>query len=257
MKKTFARMEVKANSTASAKAHASYILGVGRYSQKNLEIQCIKSGNMPVWAENNPLKFWQASDDFERSNGNKYREHLITLPREFTPQERQALIDDWIAQELGDKHAYSYAIHVPIATDGKEQPHCHLMFSDRINDNVERPAPQYFKRYNSKNPQQGGCKKNNEPSTNSQRIKKLQNQKDRLQNLMNVRLAECGYQAEVDLLSSRKDRGLGSLSSPNYLSREVYQRKIELERLYPDLRENEPKIPQKPQKIPNSSPSPF
>lgn len=227
-------MEVKANSTASAKAHASYIMGLGRYGNKQLEIQHTKSGNMPQWAENNPLLFWESSDNYERSNGNKYREYQINLPREFNAEQRIIFINELIKQELSDKHAYTYAIHVPNATDGKEQPHVHLMFSDRINDGIDRPETQYFKRYNAKNPQKGGCKKNSETKTEKIRKLELQALKDRTQSLMNAKLQEWGYDVEVDLLSSRESRGLHD--EPNlHLSRQTYEKKLKIEKIYPDL----------------------
>ncbi|WP_181664854.1 MobA/MobL family protein, partial [Escherichia coli] len=42
---------------------------------------------------------------------------------------------------------------------GGENPHCHLMISERINDGIERPAAQWFKRYNGKTPEKGGAQK--------------------------------------------------------------------------------------------------
>ena len=114
---------------------------------------------MPKWAEHNPNYFWQTADEHERKNGSTYREHVIALPRELDVNERHELIKDWIAQEIGDKHAYQYAIHNPPAMDGKEQPHAHIMFSERTIDGIERDPDQYFKRYNSKNPEKGGAKK--------------------------------------------------------------------------------------------------
>ena len=57
------------------------------------------------------------------------------------------------------KYAYAFAIHNPRAMDGKEQPHCHLMFSERLLDGIERDPDQFFKRFNSKDPSKGGAKK--------------------------------------------------------------------------------------------------
>lgn len=143
------------------KAHAQYILRQDKYkphAQKLEKLENIGHGNMPSWAKDNPLLFWQMADEHERKNGSVYREHIIALPREMDEQQRLALAKDWIEKELGDKHAYSFAIHVPLAMDGKEQPHIHLMFSDRANDGIERGADEYFKRYNSKNPKRAGRK---------------------------------------------------------------------------------------------------
>lgn len=55
----------------------------------------------------------------------------------------------------GERLPYTLAIHA-----GKgENPHCHLMISERKNDGIERPADQWFKRYNAKQPERGGAQK--------------------------------------------------------------------------------------------------
>ena len=88
-----------------------------------------------------------------------HTEHIITLPRELDESQRLDLVQDWISQEIGEKYAYAFAIHNPRAMDGKEQPHCHLMFSERLLDGIERDPDQFFKRFNSKDPSKGGAKK--------------------------------------------------------------------------------------------------
>ncbi|MCW8561376.1 plasmid mobilization protein, partial [Acinetobacter baumannii] len=53
-----------------------------------------------------------------------------------------------------------YAIHnVKSRISGEDQPHCHLMFSLKADDGIERSAEQYFKRYNPQDPAKGGAKK--------------------------------------------------------------------------------------------------
>ena len=50
---------------------------------------------------------------------------------------------------------YTLAVH-----RGKgENPHAHLMISERANDGIERSREQWFKRYNSKEPEKGGARK--------------------------------------------------------------------------------------------------
>ncbi|MBN4842137.1 MobA/MobL family protein, partial [Citrobacter braakii] len=84
----------------------------------------------------------------------------IALPREFTPAQRLELVRDFVQQEIGDRHAYQFAIHNPrAAIEGGEQPHAHIMFSERLNDGIERDPQPYFKRANTKNPERGGAKK--------------------------------------------------------------------------------------------------
>ena len=52
---------------------------------------------------------------------------------------------------------YTLAIHRGGANG--ENPHAHLMFSERGHDGIERDAEQWFKRYNAKAPEKGGARK--------------------------------------------------------------------------------------------------
>ncbi|WP_162722120.1 MobA/MobL family protein, partial [Escherichia coli] len=153
---------VKTGAKGVALKHADYISRSGEYknykSREDLEFS--SSGNMPSWAKKNPAELWKAADEFERKNGTAYREIEIALPRELTREQRIELVEDFVQKELGDRHAYQYAIHNPPgAIDGKEQPHAHIMFCERINDGIERDPQQFFKRANSKSPERGGAKK--------------------------------------------------------------------------------------------------
>ena len=56
-----------------------------------------------------------------------------------------------------EKLPYTLAIHRG-GEDG-ENPHAHLMFSERGHDGIERSAEQWFKRYNGKEPEKGGARK--------------------------------------------------------------------------------------------------
>ena len=60
---------------------------------------------------------------------------------------------------------YSVALHNVIASDGEQQPHIHLMFCERLQDDIERTPQQFFKRYNSKDPSKGGARKDNTGKT--------------------------------------------------------------------------------------------
>jgi len=157
-----ARLCMKVGKRGSGASHAGYIAREGKYArylEKGERLEAIGHGNMPDWAQNHPQHFWEAADALERKNGNVYREMEIALPRELTTQQRVALVQDWVAQEIGDRHAYQWAIHVPGAADGKEQPHVHLMFSDRIRDGIQRDPDEYFRRFNRDKPELGGCQK--------------------------------------------------------------------------------------------------
>lgn len=145
----------------SAGAHARYIERQGKYARCRLqeELEYSRSGNLPAWAAGDPLSFWDASDLYERANGRVYSELEIALPREFSREARQELVERFVDQELSG-HPYTVAIHNKKALDGGEQPHAHIMFTERQLDGVERGKEQFFKRANDKNPEKGGAKKN-------------------------------------------------------------------------------------------------
>ena len=187
------RISIKVGMKGKALPHSKYILREDQYAQKNNKLEkleYIEHGNMPQWAEQNPKLFWEMADLHERKNGSTYREHIITLPRELNESQRLDLVQDWVAQEIGDKYAYSFAIHNPRAMDGKEQPHCHLMFSERLLDGIDRDPEQFFKRYNSKNPEKGGAKKDNTGLMDSVRKKLIKEQRSRWEVLCNKHLAK-------------------------------------------------------------------
>jgi hypothetical protein len=79
-------------------------------------------------------------------------EYEIALPNEFTPEQRKTLIETFLDKHIApQQYPHSYAIHnVKSRLSGEEQPHCHLMFSLKADDGIERTAEQYFKRYNPK-----------------------------------------------------------------------------------------------------------
>lgn len=197
------RLSVCTGAKGKASAHAQYIAREGKY-EKDPEIEKLEhteSGNMPKWAESDPNFFWQMADEYERKNGSTYREHVITLPRELNEAQRLALVQDWIEQEIGDKFAYQFAIHTPKAMDGKEQPHCHLMFSERTIDGIERDPAQYFKRYNSKNPERGGAKKANTGIPPADRRADLSAQRERWEQTCNKHLELANSDARISMKS--------------------------------------------------------
>ena len=198
---------VKVGGKGSGGSHSDYISREGKYSKENArryeDLDSTGSGNMPTWAEHNPAHFWNAADEHERANGAVYREIEIALPRELTPEQNRALVADFIAQELGDRHAYQWAIHVPrAALDGGEQPHAHIMYSERTRDGIERDPAQYFKRYNAKHPERGGCRKDSAGTE-----ERLQATRERWANVQNAHLERHGHAVRVDH-RSLKDQGI-------------------------------------------------
>lgn len=199
-----ARLAVKVGKAGKASPHAAYIAREGRYAdrlEKGERLEATEAGNMPAWAQSNPQAFWQAADAHERANGTTYREMEIALPRELDASQRRELVAGFVQQELGDRHAYQWAIHVPTAADGGEQPHVHLMFSERTRDGIERDPEQYFKRYNAKAPERGGCKKANTGKDAATRKVELKELRGRWEVACNQALERAGQDARIDMRS--------------------------------------------------------
>ena len=218
-----AHLSVKVGKAGKGTPHAEYIARVGKYAQRleqGEKLEMTESGNMPKWAQGNPLLFWQAADQYERKNGYVYREHEIALPRELNAEQRAELVREWVAQELGEQHAYTWAIHNKTALDGGEQ---HLMYSERMNDGIERDPEQYFKRYNAKYPERGGAKKHNVQGTATERKAALKEMRGRWEQMHNAHI-DRHLPGNNLLEASRKHRAKISMKS---LAEQGIERKAE------------------------------
>ena len=156
---------VKSKGKGYAIQHYLYIARLMQYEnvrkKSNEILEYVEPGKcMPSWVKD-PIEFWQAADTFERENAKVYMEYEIALPNEFTPEQRKTLIETFLDKHIvPQQYPHSYAIHnVKSRLSGEDQPHCHIMFSLKADDGIERTAEQYFKRYNPKDPSKGGAKK--------------------------------------------------------------------------------------------------
>jgi hypothetical protein len=198
-------LSVKVGKVGNAARHSKYINREERYQEKQ-DLEYVEHGNMPSWAKDNPNEFWKAADDNERVNGRTYTEIEVALPNELTPEQRIELVQSYVKEQIGDNHPYSFAIHCPKAalSTNTDQPHAHIMFSERMNDGIERDAEQYFKRGNSKKPELGGAKKDLSWH-NKETVEKARQSWAELQNKA---LDKYGHEARVDhrsLEDQRKD----------------------------------------------------
>jgi len=134
-----------------AAAHAHYIARDGQYIERG-GVELVESGNMPEFAQADPHSFWVAADAHERANGRTYTELQIALPRELDPAQRQELAREATRELLGDRFAYTLAVHSPLAKDNIDQPHMHLMFSERVVDSNTQSLSEdrFFKRNGAK-----------------------------------------------------------------------------------------------------------
>ena len=187
---------VKVGGKGKARGHAAYIARDGYYAERGgyEDLEATGYGNLPSWAEGEPGRFWSAADQYERANGATYREIEIALPRELNLAQRQELVLDFIRHEIGERHAYQWAIHNPgAALAGGEQPHAHIMYSERTADGIERAAVQYFKRYNGKHPERGGCRKDSAGTE-----ERLLETRQRWAEVQNAHLQQYGHATRVD-----------------------------------------------------------
>jgi hypothetical protein len=192
-------MQINTGGKGEAAEHGLYIGREGRFTEEKYgEVVARGVGNLPEWARGDTQAFWRASDEFERSNGNTYREYELALPRELSDAQRVALVERFAEQELGSTRVYQWAIHNGTASDGKEQPHVHLMFSDRQLDGIERGPEKFFKRYNSKNPERGGARKATYGADKEEAALVYEGIRERWANVQNRALEMAGVEARVD-----------------------------------------------------------
>ena len=132
-----------------SQAHVKYINRERAFAQRG---ECIfHAHRLPKWAKNDPKKFFQAADRYEGIGNRRYMEIEFALPNELkTVEQYRKIIDAFISKHLSD-HYYAYAIHDKKGMmSGERHPHVHIMFSERLIDDVEKKkerAACYFFKY--------------------------------------------------------------------------------------------------------------
>ena len=132
----------------SAVSHVEYINRERAYANRG---GCIfHAHRLPKWAQDDPKNFFQAAEEYEAVGNRRYREIEFALPNELKTEEQyRQIIDAFIAKHLSD-HYYAYAIHnkIGVMSAGQHHPHVHIMFSERVIDDVEqkqeREAKSFF-----------------------------------------------------------------------------------------------------------------
>ena len=122
----------------SAVSHVEYINREKAYENRG---GCIfHAHHLPKWAKNDPKKFFQAADRYKGVGHRRYVEIEFALPNELTTvKQYRQIIDAFIAKHLSE-HYYAYAIHnkIGVMSEGQHHPHVHIMFSERLIDDVEK-----------------------------------------------------------------------------------------------------------------------
>ena len=142
-----------------------YITRTAQYANRNDHenevVEYVKSGNMPSFCVDRPDQFWEAAELYERKNGRTATSIVLALPKELSVEQRIELVEKIVQEVTGEYNfPYTVAIHNhPSEITGEDQPHLHLMYSERSADEHDRTADQFFKRYNDKHPENGGAQK--------------------------------------------------------------------------------------------------
>jgi hypothetical protein len=173
----------------SAGAKDDYIEREGKYEKKHGDVLLSESGNMPYWAQKKPSEYWKAADIYERSNGRLYKEIEFALPVELSDEQKIQAVRQYASYiTKGENLPYTWAIH----NNDPNNPHCHLMVSERANDNAKRPRARWFSRYNNKEPRSGGARK-----TDKLKPKEwIESARMEWANIANSALKESGFENE-------------------------------------------------------------
>ena len=187
--------------------------------------------NMPDFASEDPKLFWESCENYERANANTFRTIDFSLPTELSDEENIELAAKFAEELFSDKFVYSMAVHSkPSGVQSIQNIHCHIMFSERKLDGIERDSKEFFKRFNRKNPQLGGCEKTDEWTEYS----KLYYIRQTWERIANEKLQEKGLE-KISCRSLYAQR-LDSLLEENYLKAELLDRPpIHLEKSYIDF----------------------
>ena len=201
----------------SAGAKADYIEREGNYEKDREELEHKEHGNMPEWAKDDPHSYWKAADEHERANGRLYREVQFALPKELNEEQRRELASGFAKRMTeGERLPYTLAVH---RGDG-ENPHAHLMFSERANDGIERSKEQWFRRHNAAAPEKGGARKSRAGSARDW----MDKTREAWEREANGALERAGYGERIDhrSLAERRDvaERSGDLQQAAELSRE-------------------------------------
>jgi hypothetical protein len=143
----YLRTRTSRASAARGASHADYIAGNDRYAHKD-EVIAVIDYNLPSWAKD-ARHFFEVADTKERLNGRSYRSVIFAIPNE--AEDKVQWAQHYAEELIGNRHAYRLAIH-----DKPNNPHAHLMFSERGTPNeLKRSLNQdeqknYFSQQNPK-----------------------------------------------------------------------------------------------------------
>lgn len=191
---------IKSGKKGSAEEHAAYIVRQGKYAARG-DLLATGMGNMPTWASECPSLFWRFADRHERSNGAAYREHVVALPNEMRLPHQIELVERLVDVLVGPR-PHQWAIHGPESSlEGVENVHVHIVYSDRVDDGINRPPEQAFRRFNRMSPRKGGFRKESCGRTPTEVRKAMKAMRLQCAEIQNELLAKYGHEGRVDSLT--------------------------------------------------------
>lgn len=129
---------------SSAVASASYRSGETLYDQRAektfdyrakedvIHTEILTPEQAPVWASDRQMLWNQVEQMEKRKDAQLARDIIAALPRELDHAQQIALVRDFVqTQFVGHGMIADIAIHDKLASDGKNQPHCHIMLTLR------------------------------------------------------------------------------------------------------------------------------
>ncbi|KHF78780.1 MobA/MobL protein [Acinetobacter sp. neg1] len=147
----------------SAYHYITRTLYFSKHKSEIEELEYCNSYSMPEWAHNHPDLFWEAADKYTTKTRRTSSHITIALPKELDKKHRIELSERLMHEFCGQyKMPSTIAIHNHVAAlDGQsEQPHLHLLFSEKsMMDNIQRSPEKFFKQHRPKNPSKGGALK--------------------------------------------------------------------------------------------------
>ncbi|PID65979.1 MAG: DNA primase [Gammaproteobacteria bacterium] len=215
------------SSDKSAGAKSAYITRTEKYSKDSQEVITSWSENMPLWAKETPNEYWKSADLYERKNGVLFREVEIALPIELSVEKNKNLTLDFCRYLTAEKSLpYTVAIHA-----GKgNNPHAHILISERMNDGHDRTPETWFRRAanKGKSPATGGAKK---ADLGKSRKSWLESTRAKWAEIANKHLEIAGYSERIDH-RSYEELGIDKIPSvhlgPNVV--EMEEKGIETDR---------------------------
>ena len=213
---------VSAGTKDSAIDRLRYIARTDRYAGRGDTVRHIATVNMPEWVHTRTGEdYWREADSPRmRTNGRLLFTIEIAIPRCLEPEDQTRLVLAFVrlvsristGQRDKSNLPITFAIHEGVRQDDSlngrlPNPHAHILLSTSVNDGIQRLREQWFRRANSKKPEDSGAPRSKYVGTK----RWLLNVRRLWARVANIALKRAGFAATLD---HRSHRARGLLSKP-------------------------------------------